>query len=274
MGRLSHGLFRKTIAARWPELDILPKSPECREMLLELVDQNIERLKEKIEEYKVNSDARAEQEVTRLKFDPSPMGKQMRDHQFKCSNTFHREFERFKKYEKSGKAERERIASRIDERLPRMSDSRPRIEDYLRREPVTHAPDNHSGGSFASQADHREAAQRDEYSARAREPKGDNQTSEAKLSENVITIQNQERERVPANSVVVPGLDNQGAKPAEAAERTDDDSNRSSAVAADGRGRREPSLEPVAQSRPADTPDRDNQTSKANRDENVITAKN
>ena len=78
MGRLSHGLFRKTIAARWPELDILAKSPDCREMLLELVDQNIERLNEKIEEYKANSDARAEQEVTRLKFDPSPMGKQMR----------------------------------------------------------------------------------------------------------------------------------------------------------------------------------------------------
>ena len=52
MGRLSHGLFRKTIAARWPELDILAKSPECREMLLDLVDQNIERLNEKIEEYK------------------------------------------------------------------------------------------------------------------------------------------------------------------------------------------------------------------------------
>ena len=200
MGRLSHGLFRKTITARWPELDILAKSPDCREMLLELVDQNIERLNEKIEEYKADSDARAEQEVTRLKFDPSPIAKQMREHHFKCSNAFHREFEKFQKYEKTGKAERERIAPTVDDRLPRVPDPRPRIDDYLRREPAARAPDNRSGGSFASQTDHREAVQRDGYSARASEPKGDNQTSEAKLSENVITTQNQiviEFRRIP-----------------------------------------------------------------------------
>ena len=136
------------------------------------------------------------------------------------------------------------------------------------------ASDHHSGGSFASQADHREALQRDAFAVRARQPEGDNQTSEAKLSENMITTQNQDSERVPANSAVAPGLDNRGAKPAEAAGRTDDDSNGSSAVAADPRGRREPSPEPVPHLHRAEATDRENQTSKANRDENVIIAKN
>ena len=202
------------------------------------------------------------------------MGKQMRDHQFKCSNAFHREFERFKKYEKSGKAERERIASRVDERLPRVPDPRPRIADYQDWAPAAPSSDKNSGGSFTSQADHREAVQRDAFAVRERQPEADNQTSEAKFSENVITIQNEEHERVPANSAVVPGLDNQGAKPAEAAGRSDDDSNGSSAVASDGRGRREPSLEPVAHPHRPEAPVRDNPTSKANRDENVIIAKN
>ncbi len=274
MGRLSHGLFRKTIAARWPELDILAKSPECREMLLELVDQNIECLNEKIEEYKANSDARAEQEVTRLKFDPSPIAKQMREHHFKCSNAFHREFEKFQKYEKTGKAGRERIAPRVDERLPRVPDPRPRIADYQVWAPAAPASDNCSRGSFASQADHREAVQRDAFAVRERGPEGDNQTSEAKLSENMITTQNKNSERVPANSAVAPRLDNQGAKPAVAARRSQDDSNASSAVAADKQGRREPSLEPVAHPHRPEAPDRNNQASKANRDENVIIAKN
>ena len=198
----------------------------------------------------------------------------MREHHFKCSNAFHREFERFKKYEKSGKAERERIASRVDERLPRVPDPRPRIADYQEWAPAAPASDKHSGGSFASQADHREAVQRDAFAVRERQPEADNQTSEAKLSENMITTQNQNSERVPANSAVAPGLDNQGAKPAEAAGRSDDDSNGSSAVAADRRGRREPSLEPVAHPHRPEAPDRDNQASKANRDENVIIAKN
>ena len=274
MGRLSHGLFRKTIAARWPELDILAKSPECRKMLLDLVDQNIKRLNEKIEEYKADSDARAEQEVTRLKFDPSPIAKQMREHHFKCSNAFHRDFERFKKYEKSGKAERERIASRVDERLPRVPDPRPRIADYQEWAPAAPASDKHSGGSFASQADQREADQRDAFAVRERQPEADNQTSEAKLSENMITSQNEERERIAVNSAVASPLDSRGAKPAEADRRSQQDSNGSSAVAADHRGHREPSPEPVAHPRREQAPNRENQTSEPKVLENVIIAKN
>ncbi len=55
----------------------------------------------------------------------------------------------------------------------------------------------------------------DAYSAPAREPQRQDQTSEAKLSENMITTQNQERERIAAKSAVAPALDKQASQPGE-----------------------------------------------------------
>ncbi len=149
---------------------------------------------------------------------------------------------------------RYRNTRRIDEPFRRVTDSRPGIADCQRTAPA--------------------ATQRDAYSAPAREPQRQYQTSEAKLSENMITTQNQESERIATKSAVVPGLDKQGAKRAEAVRREQEDSNGSSAAPGRPAGRRERPLESVADSRRAEASHRENQTNEAKPNENVIITKN
>ena len=70
-------------------------------------------------------------------------------------------------------------------------------------------------GDHVGDCDDRAARDPDACPIRKPEPRDQNQTSEPKLDENVITAKRQEPVRVAANSAVDPGLDNQGSTPDE-----------------------------------------------------------
>ena len=79
--------LRKEVAKRFPELAALEDRTECRQILLDIVDRNVERLHEILKTHEENADAEAERVVARKGFDNSPRGKQLKDYELK----YHRE---------------------------------------------------------------------------------------------------------------------------------------------------------------------------------------
>ena len=76
-------LFCKEVAKRYPELAALEDRAECRQILLELVDRNIERLEAILKTHEENADAEAEGVVAREGFDTAPRCKQLHDYELK-----------------------------------------------------------------------------------------------------------------------------------------------------------------------------------------------
>ena len=64
--------YRKDVKAQWPDLVSTKDTAQCRQILIDLVDQNIERLNAKLEVHEQNADANAEATVARLSFDQAP----------------------------------------------------------------------------------------------------------------------------------------------------------------------------------------------------------
>ena len=75
--------LRKEVAKRCPELAALEDRAECRQILLDIVDRNVERLEEILKTHEENADAEAERVVAREGFDTSPRGKQLNDYELK-----------------------------------------------------------------------------------------------------------------------------------------------------------------------------------------------
>jgi hypothetical protein len=75
--------LRKDVAKRCPELAALKDRAECRQILLDLVDRNVERLEEILATYQAKADTEDERTVAREGFDISPRGRQLHDYDLK-----------------------------------------------------------------------------------------------------------------------------------------------------------------------------------------------
>ena len=71
------------MAKRNPKLAALEDTAECRGLLLDIVDRNIERLEEILKTHEENADTEAERVVAREGFDTGPRGKQLHDYELK-----------------------------------------------------------------------------------------------------------------------------------------------------------------------------------------------
>jgi hypothetical protein len=95
--------FRKGLVERWPDLFRARDKAECRQILLDLVDRNIERLNAKLDVHEANAEAVAEQAFARLNFDPSPEGVALRNQQMKSLNALFRGMENYRKHKRRAK---------------------------------------------------------------------------------------------------------------------------------------------------------------------------
>ena len=97
--------FREAVKGRWPDLVSADEPARCRELLIELVDRNIERLNAKLEVHEQNADANARRTVDRLGFDQGRDGERIRAYKLKCRNGFFRAIEAYRKHQAKKRAE-------------------------------------------------------------------------------------------------------------------------------------------------------------------------
>ena len=129
-----HERYVKTVWERWPDLKIAKEPAKAREILIDLCDEHIEELTEKLEEYAENADANVERTVTSLGLDQSREGNNVRAYLQKCSNGFYRGVEALQRYQ--GKKSKDQGGRgyqgeprRIEEAGLRTDDRRRRIDD-------------------------------------------------------------------------------------------------------------------------------------------------
>ena len=104
-GTTSLGVYRMAVKARWPELVSADDPVKCRQLLIDLVDENIERLDAKLAEHEANADVHAQRAFARLGYDNSADGHRIRQHQMRCVNALYRGMETYRKYQGKKKAE-------------------------------------------------------------------------------------------------------------------------------------------------------------------------
>src|SRR5208282_3870808 len=100
--------YAQSLRERWPDLFRTKEKEEWRQILLNLADQNIERLNAKLEVHEQNADAQAERTFARLGFDHSPEGEALRKYLIKCTNGLFRGMATYRKYKAGAR-------SRLDE---------------------------------------------------------------------------------------------------------------------------------------------------------------
>ncbi len=94
-----HDYFCKGIWARWPdELKIARKPANAREILIDLCDEHIEKLANKLVEHAENQEKHIREAVTSLKLDHTPEGKDARAYLMKCDSAVKRSVEALRKY--------------------------------------------------------------------------------------------------------------------------------------------------------------------------------
>ncbi|MFI5461405.1 MAG: hypothetical protein ACHRXM_38885, partial [Isosphaerales bacterium] len=200
MGTTALARYRKDVRAQWPDLVSIKDTAQCRQILTDLADRNIEQLKANLAEHEASADANAERTFTRLSVDKSPDGQRLRAYHMKCWSAFVRGVETFRKYQGKKRAEGR---DRKDEYAGMMAkDEGRRIADFGRWAPGADASDHVPDGSYGAG---------DRMS-----PRGENRenvTNEAKFDESVIVIQNEEPVAVAANSGVDAGLDKPEKQP-------------------------------------------------------------
>ncbi len=82
--------LRDEVADRFPELEKLKEPDECRAVLFEIIDRNIERLEEVLAAHEEDADAQAKRVVAREGFDTSPRAKQLNDFEIRYTNVLYR----------------------------------------------------------------------------------------------------------------------------------------------------------------------------------------
>jgi hypothetical protein len=113
------------VHSRWPDLCKTDEEAPAREVLVDLVERNIERLDEMIAIYAENAETTLERRLARLRLDDSAKSKSIRDYKMKSASAFHRGLEACEKYRKRRK----------DESRPRRDGGIPSADD-VRREPI------------------------------------------------------------------------------------------------------------------------------------------
>jgi len=138
--------FRKDVKARWPDLVSTEDKAQCRQILIDLVDWNIDQLNTSIAAHAADADANAQGTIARLSVDKSPEAQRLRAYHLKCLSAFARGLETFRKYQGKKKAEGEPRKIQEPGRWP--EDSRRRIPDFARWAPGPDAPDQVNDRSF------------------------------------------------------------------------------------------------------------------------------
>ena len=78
------------VKMRWPGLRLLMEPALCRRLLIDLVDQNVERLNAMLEVHEENSDVEEERAVGDAGFESSPRGNQIRQNKQSCIRLLYR----------------------------------------------------------------------------------------------------------------------------------------------------------------------------------------
>jgi hypothetical protein len=127
MGDMQLKRYVYAVRERWPDLYRDREQEEWKQMLIDLIDQNVDRLDAKLEEHEQNAEIDAERTFARLSFDPTPEGDTLRNYQLKCADRLMRGVEAYRKYRaKAGRRSRENDGEGPDEPGPDGSDDRDR----------------------------------------------------------------------------------------------------------------------------------------------------
>ncbi len=105
--------LERSAYATWPGLIEIDEESEGRAILLDIVDQNIERLDDLIAKHGENDDDRAAAEFRRLGVDPSKESHFLRTHKAKCQNAYLRGQKDCQNYKKPNRKNKE--ARELDE---------------------------------------------------------------------------------------------------------------------------------------------------------------
>jgi hypothetical protein len=110
MGTLDYKRFLKRVRSRWPS--VKADDPEvARKWLIDLVEQNIDRLRNRLEVYRQCAQDRAEREAECRKFDDSPEGERLRRYGDACDRRLSRSLADYRKYLKESNRRDERSSA-------------------------------------------------------------------------------------------------------------------------------------------------------------------
>ena len=216
--------YRKALVARWPDLFKAREAAEWRQMLLDLVQQNIERLNAKLEVHEANADAVDEQTFARLSFDPSPEGAAMRNFQMKSLNALFRGMENYRKHKSrtSGRGNGADGVGRHEREQYPSADTRWATQGTDDRSSRSFVPHDGQEAHHEPRIDYNDwidrAAQSDCGTDLVTASNPQNETNEPKIDETEISKQEQGPVEVTANSDADSGLDNGMVQPSEASE--------------------------------------------------------
>jgi hypothetical protein len=84
---------------RWPELTESNEDPEWKQMLVDLLEENIERLRELIRIHEENAESDAQRTYDWSAFDSSDEGEAMRAHMIRCTDRLYRGVAALQKYQ-------------------------------------------------------------------------------------------------------------------------------------------------------------------------------
>jgi hypothetical protein len=173
-------VYAKQVKARFPELFRPRGQSEYKQMLVDLVDENIDRLKALVQEHEARAEEQAERTFDRLRVDLSHEGQILRTHMIRCTDRLHRGLETIRKYQ-AKKSERRREKDEASFESP----ERQRIRSRLGAEGLLAMADLHEarfeGSEEASVPADRELQSRgsvDEHATSNRDEIHENWTNE------------------------------------------------------------------------------------------------
>ncbi len=219
--------FRKGLVERWPDLFRARDKAECRQILLDLVDRNIERLNAKLDVHEANAEAVAEQAFARLNFDPSPEGVALRNQQMKSLNALFRGMENYRKHKRRAKGRGKRAGSggRQGRGPDRAQDTGYKAEEGYGSEcgrDRSFELEDGQGERLEPRVDYSDWVARAAESSCGTDPATasipPNETNEANFDTRVNITQEQDLVEVVANSGPQSGLDNSVIQPLVASE--------------------------------------------------------
>ena len=82
--------LEEKVTKEWPDLVRAGEKEKARQILIDLVDENVGRLAAKLEAFAEKIDDLAETRMTRLSFDHSPQGERLRSYLLKFKNGLER----------------------------------------------------------------------------------------------------------------------------------------------------------------------------------------
>ena len=91
--------LRRGMEERWPELFEIERTEECRQILIDLVEENLAELNARIAEFEGVTDVTAQKDLTRDKGDVTPEGSRLLNHIQKSRNGLSRGIASFTRYQ-------------------------------------------------------------------------------------------------------------------------------------------------------------------------------